>query len=112
MSAGIGQSIRVKGELIAREPLLISGRVEGTIEVDQHTLTIADGATVDATVTADSVVIQGSVKGDLAAAKKIVIQQSAKVEGEVTAPSISVADGALVQGKVETTQRKTKLAVA
>jgi cytoskeletal protein CcmA (bactofilin family) len=112
MSAGIGQSIRIKGEIVAREPLVISGRVEGTIEVDQHTLTIADGATVDATVTADSVVIQGSVKGDLAAVSKIVIHQTANVEGEVSAPSVSVADGAVLHGKVETTQRKAKMAVA
>ena len=112
MSAGIGQSIRIKGEIVAREPFQIAGHVEGTIEVDQHTLTIADGATVDATVTAESVVIQGRVKGDLAAINKIVIQQTAKVEGECSAPTISIADGALIHGKVETTQRKPKTAVA
>lgn len=112
MSAGIGQSIRIKGEIVAREPFHIAGHVEGTIEVDQHTLTIDDGATVDATVTAESVVIQGRVKGDLAAISKIVIQQTAKVEGECSAPIISIAEGALIQGKVETTQRKPKTAVA
>jgi len=112
MSAGIGQSIRIKGEVVAREPLLISGRVEGTIEVDQHTLTIAPEASVNAAITAESVVIEGTVEGDLAAINKIVIQSTAKIEGECTAPTISIADGAIVQGKIETTQRKSKLAVA
>jgi cytoskeletal protein CcmA (bactofilin family) len=112
MSSGIGQSIRVKGEIVAREPLLIAGRVEGTVKVDQHTLTIGDSATVEATVTADSVIIQGTVKGDLAAVHKIAVQQSAKVEGELSAPAISVAEGATIHGKVETTQRKSKIALA
>jgi cytoskeletal protein CcmA (bactofilin family) len=112
MSAGIGQSITIKGEIVAREPFVIAGRVEGTIEVDGHTLTVAEGATVDATVSANAVVVQGNVKGDLSAASKIVIQPTARIEGELSAPTISIADGAIVQGKVETTHRKASLAVA
>ena len=106
MSAGIGQSIRIKGEIVAREPLVISGRVEGTIEVDQHTLTIAHGASVSAAITAESMVIEGTVRGDLAAITKIAIQATAKLEGECSAPRVSIADGAFVQGKIETTQRR------
>jgi len=112
MSAGIGKSIRVKGDIVAREPFLIAGRVEGTVEVEQHTLTIAPEASVHAAITAESVVIEGSVQGDLAAINKIAIQPSAKVEGECSAPIVSIADGATVHGKIETTQRKNKLAVA
>jgi cytoskeletal protein CcmA (bactofilin family) len=113
MSSGIGQSIRIKGEIVAREPFLVAGRVEGTIEVDQHTLTIAQTAKVDGTVTANEVVIEGAVNGDLAAVKKIEIRTTAKAEGEFSAPSISIAEGAQVQGKVETTARpKSKVAAA
>ena len=57
-------------------------------------------------------VIEGLVQGDMAAIGKIAIQSTAKVEGECSAPIVSVADGALFQGKIETTQRRTKLAVA
>ena len=112
MTAAIGKSIRIKGDIVAREPLLIAGRVEGTIEVEQHTLTIAQDASVYAAITAESVVIEGNVQGDLAAITKIAIQPTAHLEGECSAPIISIADGATVQGKIETTQRKTKLAVA
>lgn len=106
MSVGIGKSIHVKGDVTAREPFLIAGSVEGTIEIDQHTLTIADGASVSAVITAESVVIGGTVQGDLAAITKIAIQATAKLEGECSAPIVSIADGAFVQGKIETTQRK------
>jgi cytoskeletal protein CcmA (bactofilin family) len=104
MSAGIGQSIRIKGEIVAREPFLISGHVDGTIDVDGHMLTIAEGATVAATVTADTVVIQGKVTGELSATTKIVVRETATIEGGLSAPSISIADGASVNGSVETTQ--------
>jgi cytoskeletal protein CcmA (bactofilin family) len=112
MSAGIGKSIRVKGDVVAREPFVIAGRVEGTIEVDQHTLTIAAEASVIAAITAESMVIEGTVQGDLAAISRIAIQSTAKVEGECSAPIVSIAEGAMVQGKIETTQRKARLAAA
>lgn len=112
MSAGIGQSIRIKGEIVAREPLLISGQVDGTIDVDGHMLTIAEGAVVAATVTADTVVIQGKVTGELSATTKIVVRETATVEGGLSAPSISIADGAKVNGSVETTQPKRQLSLA
>lgn len=112
MSAGIGPSIRIKGDIVAREPFLIAGHVDGTIDVDGHMLTVAEGATVAATVTADTIVIQGRVKGELSAATKIVVRETATVEGGISAPSISISDGATISGKVETTQRKQTLSLA
>jgi cytoskeletal protein CcmA (bactofilin family) len=112
MSAGIGKSIRIKGEIVAREPFLISGHVDGTIDVDGHTLTVAEGATVAATVTADTVVIEGRVNGELSASTRIVVRETATVEGGISAPAISIADGATINGLVETTQRKQPLSLA
>ena len=112
MSAGIGKSIRIKGEVLAREPFDIAGYIEGTIDVDGHTLTVAEEATVSATVSADTVVVQGTIKGATSAATKIVVQPTAKLEGVFSGPSISVAEGAIVQGRVETTRRKDQRAVA
>ena len=112
MSAGIGKSIRVKGDVVAREPFLIAGRVEGTVEVDQHTLTIGPEASVTAMITAESVVIEGTVHGDLAAVSKIAIHATAMADGEFSAPIVSIAEGAVVQGKIETKRRQSKLAAA
>ena len=112
MSASIGKSIRIKGEIVAREPFLISGHVDGTIDVDGHTLTVAEGATVAATVTADTVVIQGNFKGELSATTKIVVSATASIEGGISAPAIIISEGAAINGRVETTQRKGTLSLA
>jgi cytoskeletal protein CcmA (bactofilin family) len=111
-SAGIGHSIRIKGEVTAGEPLLVAGHVEGTIDVDGHTLTVAESASVAATVTAETVIIHGRVKGEMAAAAKIAVRETATVEGQLSAPSVTVAEGATLNGRVETTQRKAKLSIA
>jgi cytoskeletal protein CcmA (bactofilin family) len=112
MSAGIGQSIRIKGSITAQEPFLVAGHVEGTIEVSGNTLTVAEGANVVATISADTVVVQGTVNGATMAATRIVVQATAKLEGEFSAPSISVADGAIVHGRIETTGKKQRRAAA
>lgn len=111
-SAGIGQSIRIKGEIVAREPFLVCGHVEGTIDVDGHLLTVAEGATIVATATAGTAVIQGTVKGELSASAKIEVREKATLEGGITAPTITIADGATVNGRVETTKRKQPLSLA
>ena len=42
--AHIGATVVIKGEISAKEPLTVSGRVEGTIDVPGHVVTIEAGA--------------------------------------------------------------------
>ena len=101
--AHIGPSISIKGEVRAQEPLTIAGRVDGTIDVSGHPLTVTESATVDADIMAHTIVIAGTVLGHLSAEERIVVQQTATLSGEVTAPALTVHDGATVQGKFEIT---------
>jgi cytoskeletal protein CcmA (bactofilin family) len=111
--AHIGQSVVVKGDISAREPIRVSGRVEGTIDVSGYTVTVEPGGHVEADVTAAGIVIAGTVKGSLIAEKSIELRSTAEVEGDVTAPNIRVDDGAFVRGKVDVTgARKLDLARA
>ncbi|HMF61499.1 MAG TPA: polymer-forming cytoskeletal protein [Vicinamibacterales bacterium] len=102
----IGSSIVIKGEIIAHEDLLVSGRVEGSIRVDGHALTINAGAHLVADVEARAIDVEGHVSGVLCAAELIVLGKSAQVDGEVSAPSLRMEDGAVLQGKCETTRAK------
>jgi len=105
-AANIGASIYIKGHVTAQEPLTIAGRVEGTISVDGHALTIAPGGQVNANIVAQEIVVGGDVKGQLEARSRIVVRETAKVEGDLNAPSVSIADGAQVRGRVQTAERK------
>jgi cytoskeletal protein CcmA (bactofilin family) len=108
-TAHIGPSIRIKGDITAQEPLTIAGQVDGTIEVTGHALTVTPDGRVHATVTAESVVVAGTVTGHLHAGSRIVVRETATVEGDLTAPAISLADGAQVHGRVETAERVAKV---
>jgi cytoskeletal protein CcmA (bactofilin family) len=100
----IGSSIVIKGEVIAQEDLVVSGRVEGSISAEGHALTIKAGAHIAADVEARAIEVAGQVSGTLCAGELIALRPSARVEGEISAPSLRMEDGAVLQGKGETTR--------
>jgi cytoskeletal protein CcmA (bactofilin family) len=104
-TAHIGPSIRIKGSVTAQEPLTIAGQVDGTVEVKGHALTVAPDAKLKATLTADTIIVSGTVTGSLQAAARIVVRETASIEGDLSAPAIGLADGATLHGRVETTKR-------
>jgi len=99
--AHIGPSVVIKGEITAKEPLTISGRVDGTIEVQGHIITVEAGAHVSADIAAMGIVVGGSVKGSIVAENRVQLRAGAEVEGDITSPRISVEDGAFLRGKVQ-----------
>lgn len=101
--AHIGPSVVVKGEISAKEPLTVSGRVEGTIDVPGHVVTIEAGAHVTADVTAAAIVVAGTLKGALVAEERIALRAGADVEGTLSAPRLAVDDGACLSGKATIT---------
>ena len=104
----VGPTISIKGEVISQEPLTIAGKVNGSVEVVGHALTIAEGGKVTATLLAKTIVVSGTVKGSLCAKDNIVVGETAVVEGDLAAPAVRVADGAVMQGRIDTGDRKAK----
>ncbi len=99
LSAHIGPSVVIKGEVSAGEPLTVSGRVDGTIDVPGHIVTIEAGAHVTADVAAAGIIVAGTVKGSLVAEDRIALRAGAEVEGNLSAPRLTVEDGACACGK-------------
>jgi cytoskeletal protein CcmA (bactofilin family) len=97
--AHIGPSIVIKGEISAKEPLVISGRVEGTISAPGSVVTIEAGAHVTADVEAAGIIVSGTVQGSLVAEERIALRAGADVEGDLTAPRMAIEDGACARGK-------------
>jgi cytoskeletal protein CcmA (bactofilin family) len=106
--AEIGASIVIKGDVTAREDLVISGRVEGSIAVEGHSVHVNAGADVVADIHARAIVVAGQVLGALSADDAIELRTSAQIEGELAAPILRVQDGAVFNGKAETVKRVEK----
>src|SRR5581483_4654130 len=77
-SAALGKNVTVKGQIFAREDLTIDGEVEGTVECQEHRLTIGPNARVQAGLKAREIIIHGSIQGNVDATDKIDIKKEAK----------------------------------
>ena len=96
-----GKSVIVRGEVTGSEDLVIDGQVDGTIQLDDHVLTIGPHGRVHATVTAKAVIVLGRVQGNVTARERIEIRQHGSVDGDLTAPRVAIADGAHFRGMVD-----------
>ena len=101
MAAWIGKSLLVQGKVISTEDLTIDGRVEGTIELGNHSLTIGVGAAIQADLVAQTIIISGAVTGNVKASVKVDLRATGSVDGDITSPLLLMADGAVIMGKVE-----------
>lgn len=101
----IGKSVIIKGELSGSEDLTIEGQVEGTIQLNDHALTIGPNGKIKAQVFAKSVIVLGEVNGNVTATEKVDIRDNGSVDGDIVSPRVAIAEGAHFRGSVDM-QRK------
>jgi cytoskeletal protein CcmA (bactofilin family) len=96
----IGSSIVIDGEISGEEPITILGTVKGKIAVAQGVVVEA-GATVEADIEGQTVLVSGKVTGNVTAREKLELRPESKMVGNAKAPRIVVADGASFKGNVD-----------
>src|ERR1700730_4983831 len=104
--AWVGKSVIFKGDLISAEDMTIDGRVEGTIELRDHSLSIGPDAHIRATIIAKTVTVLGAVTGMITASDKVDVRETGSVEGNINSPRLAMADGAVLRGRVDTSARE------
>lgn len=102
-----GKTVVIKGDIQSAEPLTIQGRVEGTIQIGEHLLTIATGGDVKAQITARGVDVQGRVEGEVTAAETVHIRAGAEFIGDIHATSLIVEEGGYIKGNIDLTRTLT-----
>lgn len=96
----LGSTIVLNGDIEAHEDVLVEGRFHGKITLPSGTLTVANGAKVEADVRVRALVLHGEFKGTVRAAEKIVISETAEMTGDVITPKITIANGACFVGAI------------
>ena len=107
-SATIGKAVMVKGQIFSREDLVIDGEVEGTVEAQEHRVTVGPNGKVHAGVKAREIVVVGSIHGNVEAADKIDIRKDAKLIGDIKTARIVIEDGAYFKGSIDITKTEPK----
>jgi cytoskeletal protein CcmA (bactofilin family) len=97
-----GSTLVITGDLTASEDLTFEGRIDGTISLPDHVLTIGAEAQVSAQLTARVVVLQGTLTGNVSAFDRMEIKASGRMEGDLISPKVQIADGATFRGRLET----------
>jgi len=98
--AAIGASMTIKGDIRAREELVVDGEVEGTLE-SQSLITVGPSGKVHSNIKAREVVIFGSVRGNVEVSEKIAIREQGSLVGDIKTAGISIDDGAYFKGSID-----------
>jgi cytoskeletal protein CcmA (bactofilin family) len=93
----IDQGCEFEGKLCFQGTVRISGMFRGEIYTPD-TLIIGEGARVQATIDAGTVVISGEVSGSIRAKHRVEIHKPAIFRGDIITPSLRVDDGVIFEG--------------
>jgi len=103
-AAVIGKSVAIKGQIYSREDLTIDGEVEGSVELQEHRLTIGPHGRVQAGIKAREMIVLGTVHGNVEVTDKIDIRKDAKLVGDIKTSRIVIEDGAYFKGSIDITR--------
>jgi cytoskeletal protein CcmA (bactofilin family) len=103
-AAVIGPSIQINGDLSGEEDLIIQGRVNGTIQLREKSLTVGSRGKVDANVIAHSIIVEGEMNGDLYGSERVSIRKTGNVHGNIVSPKVSLEEGCRFKGSIDMDQ--------
>jgi len=89
---------QVDGRLVIKTSIEIDGEFRGRIE-SEDTVSVRAEASIEGSVRARSIRVEGAVVGDLEASREIVIAPSGRVHGDLSAPSVVIERGAFFNGR-------------
>ena len=96
----LGATLRIKGDLVADEDLVIQGQVEGSI-LHTRSLTIGSQGKVRGDIRARRIVVEGTVEGNLYALESVSLRPGATVCGDVFASGVAMDEGARLIGRID-----------
>lgn len=93
----IGTECQITGNVIIKGNARIDGRIEGNVQATGD-LTIGQGALVQASIEAKTIVIAGEVRGDVIASDTLELNASARLYGDIATRQLKVEQGARFVG--------------
>ena len=107
LTATIGASMTIKGEISSAEELVVDGEVDGSMQ-SQSVLTVGPNGKVRANIKANEVAIYGSVRGNVEVTGKLSIREQGSLIGDIKCAGISIDDGAYFKGSIDITRPEPK----
>jgi cytoskeletal protein CcmA (bactofilin family) len=96
----IGSKVTVKGSISGNQELVVHGRVEGRVGLENR-LTVEEDGSVQADIEVIEATVRGEVRGEVVASKVAFLHSTARVAGTLRAPRIVIEEGARFSGNIE-----------
>ncbi|MDE0746334.1 MAG: polymer-forming cytoskeletal protein [Porticoccaceae bacterium] len=99
--AVIGAGVKMQGQIISRENIIVDGLIEGSITAEDNQVLVSDSGAVKGNIHASIILVEGSVIGDISASQSVVISASGNMIGNIESPRVTLQDGAKFKGSIE-----------
>ena len=99
----IADGTEIQGNLSFSDGLRVDGIIVGNVlaaEAVASILVISDSASITGAITADHIIINGSVHGPVYAQHMLELQPKARIEGDVHYAALEMHQGALITGQL------------
>ena len=99
----VAQGARVVGDIYFAEGMRVECSITGNIRpVDSNPsiLVIAESAVITGGVSADHIIINGTIKGPVSARMMLELQPNARIEGDVEYGALEMHQGAVIAGRL------------
>jgi cytoskeletal protein CcmA (bactofilin family) len=97
----IGAGVKMQGQIVSREDIVVDGLIEGSITAGDHQVIVSDSGVVKGDIHASVILVEGSVSGDISANQNVVIAASGNIIGNIESPRVTLEDGAKFKGSIE-----------
>ena len=91
--------LTITGDIETDGTLRIDGRLEGSVRRGGIVI-LGVGASVKGSVSANEVVVGGTVEGDIRAVQRVELQPTAVVTGDIEAGTILIQEGGALRGRL------------
>lgn len=99
----IAEGTEIQGNLSFSDGLRVDGIIVGNVlaaEAVASILVISDSASITGAITADHIIINGTVKGPIHARRMLELQPKARIEGDIEYAALEMHQGALIAGQL------------
>jgi cytoskeletal protein CcmA (bactofilin family) len=95
----VARGIVIRGEIRGEDSVELAGTLEGDATIG-GLLHVSETARLTGAISAQDVVVEGTVSGKIAARGKVEMRHVAKVSADVEAGTIAIAEGCVFEGHV------------
>lgn len=99
----IAEGTQIEGNVAFSEGLRVDGAIIGNVLASDggaSILVISDSASITGEITADHIIVNGTVKGPIHARHMLELQPKAHIEGDVEYAALEMHQGALIAGQL------------